>query len=187
MELSIDLEKLKRLNLAPTMYVILFGLYNEIDLHTIVNESTDINSCIKILERDGWLKITDSGYILRKPAIDLLKVHKEYLKVKEWIQEWRNLFPMGVKSGGRPVRGDSKSCLSKMTVFVKDEKIDKERIFEATKIYIDEKKKENYSFMICADYLISKDNVSLLRSLVEDLDSKQEFLDKQQDKLFEDF
>lgn len=91
--------------------------------------------------------------------------------VKDWIEEWRNLFPKGIKSGGYPLRGSKKGCLRKMKKFLKENPtITKDEIFHATEKYLNERKKENYEYTKVADYFIEKDNMSLLHSYIENLD-----------------
>ena len=66
---------------------------------------------------------------------------------------------------GRPVRGDKAGCIKKMTTFIKSERVTKDEIFEATKIYVFEKKRDDYKAMTCADYFINKDGISMSNNL----------------------
>jgi hypothetical protein len=76
--------------------------------------------------------------------------------VREWIEEWVNIFPSGIKSGGKPVRSDAKSCLPKMISFVKEYKYDRDLIFYATREYIKQQSFKNYDYTRCAIYFIDK-------------------------------
>jgi hypothetical protein len=76
--------------------------------------------------------------------------------VENWIQEWIELFPRGVKSSSRLLRSDKPSCLRKMKVFLRDYGYDKDTIMKATKAYLDAKSLENYAYTRCAVYFIYK-------------------------------
>jgi hypothetical protein len=71
-----------------------------------------------------------------------------------WIDEWIDIFPRGLKSGGRLVRGDRISCLRKMKVFMKEYPYDKSTILKATQKYIDSKRAEGFQYTRCAVYFI---------------------------------
>ena len=53
--------------------------------------------------------------------------------------------------------------------FLKIRKYTKKQIFEATQNYIDRKAKENYSYMMKAEYFIEKDGVSTLATEIDNL------------------
>lgn len=74
----------------------------------------------------------------------------------DWIDEWLDLFPRGVKSGGKLLRSDRNACLTKMSKFVKANKYPKDLIMRVTQDYLYERSLEDYSFTKCATYLIDK-------------------------------
>ncbi len=89
--------------------------------------------------------------------------------VQSWIDEWRNMWPKGVKSGGHRVRGSRNGCLKKMRKFIKENPdFSVDEIFDATRNYILNRKKQNYEYMRVAEYFIEKDRMSDLASWVED-------------------
>lgn len=73
-----------------------------------------------------------------------------------WLDAWVELFPKGVKSGGKLLRSDRKICLEKMKKFLKDYDFPKEVIMGATKDYLSERAEEDYMYTKCATYLIDK-------------------------------
>lgn len=77
-------------------------------------------------------------------------------EVGDWIQSWVELFPKGVKSGGKLLRSDKKSVLKKMEKFVKDYKFSKELIMRATESYLNEREKDGWMYTKCATYFIDK-------------------------------
>lgn len=74
--------------------------------------------------------------------------------LEEWIDEWIDIFPRGLKSGGRLVRGDRISCLRKMKVFMKEYPYTKDTIIKATQKYIESKRAEGFQYTRCAVYFI---------------------------------
>lgn len=157
MKFEIDLDFLIKIGLSPNEYTTLKllsgGSSHQIEL--FVNRQ-------KMLDQ-GWMtslnEITDKGRELFGNT-----------KVSEWIDEWRELFPAGVKSGGYNIRTDKNGCLKKMSAFVKNyPKFTKELIFEATKYYLAVQKKEQYKFCQLAHYFILKNDNSTLGSFCEEV------------------
>lgn len=104
--------------------------------------------------------------------------------VVNWIEEWFNLWPKGIKSGGYYIRTDIGSCLRKMTDFVKDNpQYNKNIILSATKNYLSDRSKQRYLYTKLAPYFIKKDGVSLLDGFCQaimdsdtDTDAPMEYL-----------
>jgi|TARA_R110002126_G_scaffold191810_1_gene340003 hypothetical protein len=169
MELDINLLVGKRI--TPNSYVYLYYL-----VHNMINPITmDID--LKSLESKGFIKIMDTQVIARNKAKQLIEgepyvYQEEVYRVEEWIQEWRELFPKGIKSGGHLVRGSKQGCIKKMKAFVnKNKDVTKDKIFKATSRYLSERRTARYSYCKVADYFISKDSMSMLESYIEQLES----------------
>ena len=123
-------------------------------------------------------------YLIRRGYIDEdLKVLKKGDKllglsqekeVADWISDWVDLWPKGVKSGGSYVRSDAKSCLKKMQQFVRDyPEYDKELIFAATKSYVDELAIKHYAFIKVASNFIKKHSDSGLATECQNYSSEK--------------
>jgi hypothetical protein len=172
MDIFIDINLLKEHNLTPNSYVYLFCLRYDIEFPWGEASQQMLNT----LEEGGWIKSSSKNVTLRvkfdytfSTYISGVKDKSEPItKLAEFTEQWRNLFPSGIKSGSRPVRGDKKSILRKMSLFTKSyPEYSYQEILDATRAYIFEKKNQDYKFMICADYFISKDGVSALASWLE--------------------
>ena len=102
--------------------------------------------------------------------VNLLSIAKVKVKPEiEWIDEYRNLFPVGIRSGGFPVRGDRKGCIKKMKAFLElYPEYTKEIILKVTKNYVEMKKLEGYAYMQLAHFFINKEGISSLASECED-------------------
>jgi hypothetical protein len=172
MEIFVNLTDLEELNLTPSLYCYLATLYYKQE-YNVVSENLKRHMDTK-LEQLGYLKVTEEGPVLRSKCDTMFKkgVPSEE-SVDEWIEEWRDLFPKGVKSGNRPVRGDRKGVYTKMKVFVKNNpKVTKEQIIDATRQYVFDANLKSYQYMICADYFISKNGSSMLGAMIEDVEDR---------------
>ncbi len=89
---------------------------------------------------------------------------------KDWIEEWRKLFPAGLNTIGRSYRGDKQACLKKMRRFIKEYKYSKEIIMKATKKALVISELENYAYFPQAHWFIDKNRQSLLSQYCEQLD-----------------
>lgn len=111
-------------------------------------------------EGDTYYRLTTLGQdLIRsvKPEEKKTKLDKTKDSVNQWIAEWLDLFPEGVKSGGKLLRSDAKSCFIKMVKFVTEyPQYTKETIFKVTSEYLSEKEKEDYAYTRCAIYYIDK-------------------------------
>lgn len=173
MDIVIDLNLLEEHKLTPDLYALLMCINLEIP-YRLASAETQAEF-VKYLEEQGWCKNTSTGPILRQKALKLINVTDTSPdNVESWVEEWRDLFPKGVQSGGRRVRGDKQGVLKKMKAFCKNyPQFKKKDIFIATKLYVFEKSRDRYNFMQCADYFIDKNGVSALASIIEDLDGKE--------------
>ena len=98
--------------------------------------------------------------ILSKDSLD-----KE--NVKDWIDEYRKLWPEGKNDFGYPYKGDKTGLIKKLiTFFNKYPEYTKEDVFKATKEHI-KKYKGNYQYLQQSHYFISKDGISTLASICE--------------------
>lgn len=142
----------------------------------------------KFYSKESIDKLIDRNYIIMKDIskgyiYQNLEVTDEFLtdfndlsglsskktgKVEEWFDEWYDIFPKGVKSGGYTVRSDKRGCLNKLKKFITEyPEFDKDIIIEATKMYVEESKKNKYQFMMLAHYFISKHKISNLAGYCE--------------------
>lgn len=165
-EIKLSLLTLKQLKLTPNDYVYLYCKYHDLEL--------DLSMNFDNLEKRSYIKFEeDNEVILRIKAIKLFKTDKIPLKKEDFdafVEKYRNIFPEGVKSGARPLRSDRVSCKKKLLKFQEMyPDYTQEEILDATKAYIDLKRKEAYKFTTCADYFIIKEGSSILASYVEDI------------------
>lgn len=168
MKIIVDTDVLNKYNLSPNEYFYLHGLFKGEQIVTTFEQDIFYG-----LEKEGFVKVTDEGVILREKAIKLFLEGEATNSVSSWIDKWRELFPVGVKSGGYAVRGDRQSCTKKMKAFIKNHpEINLELIFDATKAYIDDRRKNRWEYIKVSHYFIEKDGVSMLASLCEDLESR---------------
>lgn len=163
------------------MYALLICINNGISFPWDISEIAK-QSMIKTLLDKGLLKFENGAYILKGKALLLINEDpKETVSIKScdsWIDDWINLWPKGVKSGGRPVRGNKTSIVEKMNRLLKNSNWKQEDIIDVTRLYIKQKEASQWQFITCADYFIIKNGSSLLEALLEEFD-RDEFSNSQ--------
>ena len=175
LELNINIKKYIASKLSLSEFILLQCIYNkDYDEAKLIQGIEKIN--LKKLEDELWIKI--SGLLMeeifpRQKMLDIFQ-SKDEQEISIWIESWLELFPKGVKSGGYYVRGNKEDCLKKMIKFLKIRKYTKQQIFQATQNYIDRKAKENYSYMMKAEYFIEKDGISALATEIDNLGEEEE-------------
>lgn len=124
----------------------------------------DSNSIFEDTLSNCWFKDVVFIELEQEPQTKGEKV----ANVKDWYQEWRELFPKGVNSNGYPYRGDKEACLAKMQKFVRNNSFSKEEIFQATKIAVNRSKlNEDMKYLPLAHYFIYKNETSSLKQFCE--------------------
>lgn len=105
--------------------------------------------------------------------------------MKEWINDWVNLFPADVKWNGVHIRSNVDECAKKMEKFIKENPhFKKEDIFRGTQKYLDEREQDNWSYTKRATYFINKlKEPSLLLDYTTEAYNKRTGLNKTTDNL----
>ena len=125
---------------------------------------------LKILEKKEYIKIDKEIITLTDKAYKEAKLPVNIQVSLEFVDQFRNLFPEGVRTSGYLVRGDKKGCLKKLQKFFKDNPhISKEEVLQATKNYIKRSEQQFYEKLQLAHNFIEKNGVSTLLSEVESL------------------
>ena len=174
MTINIDLESIANMELTPNEYAILYCLYQSKNPKEILYNIPD----------SDYYQIVVSSYVRENPYSesnfpysltgDGLALFERTDSFSSFAEEYRNLFPKGVKSGnGTPIRGDKQGVIKKMEWFLRMyPEFSKTTILNATKLYIDQMRQKGFVYMTQADYLIQKDNGSKLAALCEEFDNK---------------
>lgn len=131
----------------------------------------------KDLETEGFIKITGDGLkdiSIRDLGLELIGQSKSD-SIIELAEKIRNLFPVGVKSGGYPVRSSVVDIADKLRRFFKKHKsYTQEQVLEATTKYVNRKKDEGYGYMQKAVFFIEKDGMSTLASEIDSFSEEKE-------------
>ena len=148
-------------NLNLYRYCVLHLLATNREALEIYKDHFQINEpyIFQHLLRNGYInidhKVTNKGF-------KVLGILNEDNPGK-WIDEWVDLFPVGIKSGGYYVKSNAQDCLKKMTRFVKKyPDFDRELIFDVTRKYISNLSMNSYKGMQLAHYFIEKNGISSL-------------------------
>lgn len=171
-EITIDFNIYRKVSTELTLSDFVFLQCVYLKQYYIMQSLVDFGDVTpEYFESELWTKSTGDSMeeiFLRQKALDLFQ-SKDEQSVEEWINDWVQLFPSGIKSGGYYIRGNKEDCLKKMIKFLKVRRYNKEQVFQATKNYIARKAKENYSYMMKAEYFIEKDGISALASEISNM------------------
>ena len=174
MNINIDSESLAEKDLSPNEYCILACIKNG-------KNPKDVFCCIT---DSVYINLADTAYLREDPFDESTYPYKltgEGLKLFEdpsdfnaFVEEYRNLFPKGLKSGnGTPIRGDRQGVIKKMEWFLRTyPEYSKSTILAATKLFIQQMERRAYVYMTQADYFIQKENGSKLAAMCEEFDAK---------------
>lgn len=177
--MELDLKLLADNQLTPNEYVLLYTKINNIDF-------IPLGVDMKKLQELEFVKITNSEekeFVVRQKGINLINKTKtlnpktisaEAAAVKNWIDDFRDLFPLKTPSG-RLLKSTRGNCVNKMQIFIKEYSkrgnlMNKEKILEATKKYLEyQKSKDNYEYTKQANNFIYKDtrDNSILYQFIE--------------------
>jgi hypothetical protein len=165
MKIELDLDKLVRSELCANEYLFLLLRLTGRQVPSTINDKVNLES----LEERGFIKIVEGGFSKRPKLNTLFSNIIETATVEDWIDEWRCLWPPGIKSGGKLVRGSKAACLQKMKVFLARTGYSKEEVFAAAQAYVLERKHHRYNYMTISSYFIKKDDDSPLEAWCEQL------------------
>lgn len=171
--MEINIEQLVKIDVFGMMLLVALkeGKLKELESYAVKWRIPrhSIETCIK----EGYLTSTSTDRIYTVNNLQLTqKFFDEFYPkkegVEEWIDDWYELFPKGVKSGGLPVKTDKPDCLKKMIKFCKEyPEYTKGIIMTATQKYLIEMKNKNWAYCKLAPYLIYKDGMSMLSGLCQ--------------------
>ncbi len=184
--IKIDKETLEKWKISPNCVWNLYCIENKLDftkdsLEVICNKQDKL---IIINNDTNVINITKKGLDILKDFMvisgskeDKVVLEKDLL---DFCNKYRDLFPSGILSGNRPIKGDKQGVYKKLKKFISENKeYTFDVILEVTKKYINKCKQNNYKYISCADYFIEKNNSSLLSSMCEEyLESKSKGINK---------
>ena len=163
MKIVVDLGKVIKANVSVDAYIFLYLLSLGKEVPDFISENVDL----EVLQNEGFIKIVDNGVVKRPKLSALFAAAIESEKVADWIDEWRDIWPKGYKSGGKPVRGSKQDCIKKMEVFLKNTDYTKDDVYAAALAYVLDRKNKGYQYMTIANYFIQKGNDSALEAWCE--------------------
>lgn len=169
-------EKCVKLGISFNDYLLLYLISNnkeeQLREYISINGMFDPNSIDKLVELNLLINENEDGrYLLSK----LKPVKKVSDNIDNWINDWYDLFPKRIKSGGYYVRSDIKGCKTKLKRFMlRYPEFSKDTILKATKKYVDDMENNNYKFMKIAPYFIEKNGISMLYGYCESLTTDSE-------------
>lgn len=117
-------------------------------------------------DEKGIIQIAPIYYAeLGRPLPGTVNPNKE--RAAKLAQSYIDLWPKKLLTGGRPIRQGPGAVIKKLNAFMnKHPKVTDVQIMDATKRYVNTKKKDNWEFATCSDYFISKGDTSQLEAYI---------------------
>ena len=142
LKIILCMDTINTYNLTPTYYVLLYYMYHNLPCTIGSNMHNSLYKVGMLEEKE--IKLTSKA--IKLFAEDPKSWSND--KIKEFLTSLREDFPKGVKIGGNPVRTTiGKSTVNKMKAFFKEYDFNEDIIIQATKAYVEDRKKTNYSYM----------------------------------------
>ena len=163
MKIKIDTNKLAIYGLGADEYIYLYCYMQGVKPPDVVLKKINTVTLVD----NKFIRIVPTGFIPLKKAQSLMSVVLKSQGVEQWINDWRNIWPEGVKTAGHYVRGDRADCVKKMTKFLEETEYDKDDVYAAARNYIQEKQKEGFKYTMTANNFIKKNDTSALATQCE--------------------
>lgn len=172
--MELDLKQLKSSGLCLEDFIFLQMIHEGIEPKEYVFYQSHVILTTD-LEAEGYLKILDFDDLkhieLRQKAVELFG--KNTTNIADWIEQWCELWPKGVKSGGYYVKPNKQDALSNMQKFFKKYKFTKEQVFEATGNYLKQQEAKHWDYTMLGAYFIMKNGMSQLANYCNNLGVKE--------------
>jgi len=145
MIIEFNLNEINESKISLNGYFICYCIYHnrkDLILDYIKNHTGFNIQDVKELEDNGWIKIINKSEKIIFENLQIeekfrIFVEKKDKPEKDWINEWLEMFPKGVKSGGYYIKTDLNGCRKKMRKFTSTHpEYTKETIIKATQNYI---------------------------------------------------
>lgn len=133
------------------------------------NHSVNLSAENRLLEIDGYIKdkkLTDAGRKILEKYNDRYKLDKKQRVVKkitgftdvekEYIKQYRELFPKGNLPSGYPARVHVRDLEQRFIWFKENYDYEWDIILKATEKYVNHYKSDNYKYMKTSGYFIFK-------------------------------
>lgn len=167
MKIILNLADVKRLNVSPNVYLAIYAIatdqfiqflkyvsLSDIEIDTLAN--------LQVVEKRGSTMLFNNEHLLT--AKKLLK-HEDLA----WIEDWIDLWPEGIKSGGYYVRSSKNAVISHMKRFMNLYGYTSDVILKATSLYLHEMRSKGWKGIQLAHNFIEKSNNSTLETYCRQL------------------
>ena len=156
--------------MTPNQFLILYGIKKSLSLPLPDNQS-DVQQLksLGFIEQDGSLSIKANKVIARfenyfikaKKRTSIQLMGKEFLKR---INEYRDIFPAGKLPSGKPARVNVKTLENSFRWFFENYDFNWDEVIDATSMYVNAYRNNDYMYMKTSQYFISKQDKSKVRT-----------------------
>lgn len=125
-------------------------------------EDTFSKAELDLLQANGFIKITSDDYTFELLEKAETLFGKKLDSLTELASKLIEIYPQGVKSGGKYVRSAHVDVVDKLRKFFKKHKYTHEQVLKATKRYVESFRGKKWAYMQTAAFFIEKDGISTL-------------------------
>ena len=163
MKIALNLKKIASLKLSVEEYIVIYGICTN-NLLEVISHIKLTPDLLVSLEEKGALTIKNLKTLTFQTNDENLATCKKLITIEElnWIEEWINLWPEGVKSGGYYVRSSKAAILQNMKRFMDQHDYTDRTIIYATTNYLEEMRHKGYMGIQLAHNFIEKNKNSSL-------------------------
>ena len=156
-------------------------------LPTLFHNTMEYHDCLKSLELNQYIKITDDCVVygdsalinvecfeLRAKATQIIEIKS--INYAELANKLRDIFPAGIRGGGgKLIKSPELAVVDKLKKFFKYyPDVKEESIIKATTNYIENRRRDGWRYTTQLDYFIFKDNVSMLYAELDNITNSVE-------------
>jgi len=155
--------------MTPDQFLILYGIKKSLSLPL-----NNVPDQIKHLEKEGFIK--DNELTLKGKKV-IVKFENYFIKAKKKtsiqlmgkkfsvrLNEYREVFPEGKLPSGKPARVNIKTLENSFRWFFENYDFSWDEIIDATKMYVNEYRDDQYMYMKTSQYFICKEGKNKVKS-----------------------
>tara|TARA_R100001015_G_C4602276_1_gene157229 strand:+ start:28 stop:609 length:582 start_codon:yes stop_codon:yes gene_type:complete len=155
--------------MTPDQFLILYGIKKSLSLPL-----NNVPDQIKHLEKEGFIK--DNELTLKGKKV-IVKFENYFIKAKKKtsiqlmgkkfsvrLNEYREVFPEGKLPSGKPARVNIRTLENSFRWFFENYDFSWDEIIDATKMYVNEYRDDQYMYMKTSQYFICKEGKNKVKS-----------------------
>tara|TARA_R100000353_G_scaffold59745_2_gene47401 strand:+ start:638 stop:1210 length:573 start_codon:yes stop_codon:yes gene_type:complete len=164
------LQKILKLGITPNQFLILYGIKKSLSFQ-LANNADEIDQLtnlgfikdLKVTEKgDAAIRSFERYFKTSKKKTSTQLMGKEFAKR---LDEYRKVFPPGKLPSGKPARVNVRTLENSFRWFFENyDDVSWDEVIDATKMYVNEYRDNNYLYMKTSQYFVSKQDKNKVRT-----------------------